>query len=281
MAGMEIERDARVMASDGEVGRVSHVVVDKQTREVTEIVVNQQGREVLIPISAVASADGKMVRLRGTRAQVQSAGTFSNEAFHAVDDDRAEAESQGATRHGGAPLQEAREDAVTISGVQAATPAPRRQAQPVRQQQARPAEGEIHVPVAEERLSVAKQGVELGEVELRKTVTQEQVSVPVELMREEITVQQRDIADRPAQAGDQIFQEGTISVPVRGEEAVVTKEAVVTGEVVIDKERLVEQQTVTDTVRKERVEVDEQTYQTGRGAAPAQRGPKRTGRRSN
>jgi len=117
-------------------------------------------------------------------------------------------------------------------------------------------EGEIRVPVAEERLNVEKRAAELGEVEIRKTVQQEQVSVPVELMREEVQVQQRDVADRPAQAGDNLFQEGTIRVPVRGEEAVVTKQAVVTGEVVIDKEQLVERQNVTDTVRRERVEVD-------------------------
>jgi len=125
-------------------------------------------------------------------------------------------------------------------------------------------EGEVRVPVAEERLGVAKQQVELGQVEIHKEVVQEQVSVPVELMREEVHVQQRDVTDRPAQAGDDLFQEGTIRIPVRGEEAVVTKEAVVTGEVVIGKERLVEQQTVTDTVRKERVEVNE-NYQRARG----------------
>ena len=118
-------------------------------------------------------------------------------------------------------------------------------------------EGEIHVPVAEERLGVAKQQVELGQVEIHKEVIQEQVSVPVELMREEVHVQQRDITDRPVAATDDLFQEGVIRVPVRGEEAVVTKEAVVTGEVVIDKERIVERQEVADTVRKERVEVDE------------------------
>ena len=118
-------------------------------------------------------------------------------------------------------------------------------------------EGEIRVPVAEERLEVSKREAELGEVEVRKTVVQEQVSVPVELAHEEVHVQERDIADRPVQAGDQVFQEGVIRVPVRGEEAVVQKEAVVTGEVVIDRERLVERQNITDTVRRERVEVEE------------------------
>jgi uncharacterized protein (TIGR02271 family) len=119
-------------------------------------------------------------------------------------------------------------------------------------------EGEIRVPVAEERLEVEKRQAELGEVQLRKTVEQEQVAVPVELQREEVRVDQRDVADRPVQAGDQVFEEGTIRVPVRGEEAVVSKQAVVTGEVVVGKERTVERQQVSDTVRRERVEVDEQ-----------------------
>ncbi len=121
--------------------------------------------------------------------------------------------------------------------------------------------GTIRVPVAEERLHVETRQAELGEVQLRKTVEQEQVSVPVELQREEVHVAQHDVADRPVQAGDQVFQEGTIRVPVRGEEAVVSKQAVVTGEVVIEKERTTEREQITDTVRRERVEVDEQYTQ--------------------
>jgi uncharacterized protein (TIGR02271 family) len=118
--------------------------------------------------------------------------------------------------------------------------------------------GTIRVPVAEERLHVETRQAELGEVQLRKTVEQEQVAVPVELAREEVRVDRRDVDDRPVQAGDQVFQEGTIRVPVRGEEAVVSKQAVVTGEVVIEKERTTEREQITDTVRRERVEVDEQ-----------------------
>ncbi len=129
--------------------------------------------------------------------------------------------------------------------------------QTVQGYQGQATEGEIRVPVAEERLNVDKRQAELGEVQLRKTVEEEEQSVPVELEREEVRVDRRDVDDRPVQAGDQVFQEGTIRVPVRGEEAVVTKEAVVTGEVVIEKERTTEREQITDTVRRERVEVDE------------------------
>jgi uncharacterized protein (TIGR02271 family) len=132
---------------------------------------------------------------------------------------------------------------------------------------AQTAEGEIRVPVAEERLDVDKRQAELGAVEVRKTVETENVSVPVELQREEVHVDKVDVADRPLAGADagQAFQETTIRVPVRGEEAVVRKEAVVTGEVVVDKERTTERQEIRETLRKERVEIDED-YKRDRSA---------------
>jgi len=119
--------------------------------------------------------------------------------------------------------------------------------------------GEIRVPVREERLDVEKRQGEMGSVDVRKTVEAEQVNVPVELRHEEVTVNRVDVPDRPVSVGDapDAFKEGTIRVPVRGEEAVARKEAVVTGEVVIDRDVETERQTISDTVRKEHVDVDE------------------------
>lgn len=125
---------------------------------------------------------------------------------------------------------------------------------------------ELRVPVIEEQLNVGKQQVQQGEVQIHKTVTQEQVSVPVELRREEVHVQQVDVSNRPLQPGEleTAFQEGTIRVPVRGEEAVVAKQAVVTGEVDINKTVTAEQQTISDTVRREEVHVDDSTLRETR-----------------
>lgn len=122
----------------------------------------------------------------------------------------------------------------------------------------REAEGEIRVPEVEERLEVEKREVDLGEVGVRRTVEEERQSVPVELTREEVHVERREVPNRPIAPGEAAgaFESTTIRVPVRGEEAVARKEAVVTGEVVIDKERTTERQDVTDTVRKTHVEVD-------------------------
>ena len=269
MSGMKIERGARVLASDGEVGRVTHVVVDRETREVTEIVVEHDGQERLLPIGAVASADGDTVRLRGDLRQLPPTDRFRRDEFRGVDDETADAQNRGLAERGGAALRDAEDDAVTIAGLPgepaAAAPAAHRPA----------AAEELVVPVAEERLQVEKRQTELGAVELHKRVVEEQVSVPIELSREEVRVYKQDIPDRPAHPGEAVFDGGTTRIPVRGEDAIVTKEAVVTGEVVLDKERVVEREQITDTVRKERVEV-ERSDRAGQSRA-RRRGGKRNG----
>jgi uncharacterized protein (TIGR02271 family) len=119
--------------------------------------------------------------------------------------------------------------------------------------------GEIRVPVREERLDVEKRQGEMGSVDIHRSVESEQVNVPVEVRHEEATVNRVDVPERPIAAGDapDAFREGTIRVPVRGEEVVAHKEAYVTGEVVVDRDVVTERETVSDTVRKEHVDVDE------------------------
>ncbi len=128
---------------------------------------------------------------------------------------------------------------------------------------------EMRVPVMEEQLNVEKRQANLGEVQVHKTVTQEQVNVPVELRREEVHVDQHDVTNRPLESGEvaTAFQEGTIRVPVRGEEAVVNKQTVVTGEVAINKTVTAEQQTISDSVRREHVQVDDSSVNSTRGTA--------------
>lgn len=122
---------------------------------------------------------------------------------------------------------------------------------------------EIRVPVAEERLNVEKRAGQVGEVRLNKTVHEEQQTIPVELRREEANVEVHDLPDRPLRAGETTaFQEGTIRVPLQGEQAYVTKEAVVTGEVAVQKNQTTERRDVSDTVRREEVNVDRQVRET-------------------
>jgi len=125
--------------------------------------------------------------------------------------------------------------------------------------------GEVTVPKVEERLNVEKREGELGAVDIHKLVTEEQRTVPVDLQREEVHVEERNVADRPLRPGEDVFQEGTIRVPVRGEEAIVKKEAVVTGEVAVTKAQTTEHQEIRDTVRRQDVDVDENYRQARRG----------------
>ena len=128
---------------------------------------------------------------------------------------------------------------------------------------------EIRVPETEERLEVEKRPVETGEVQVRKTVEEEQQTVPVDLRREEVHVERRDVPERPLRPGEEAFREDTIRVPVHAEEAVARKEAVVTGEVVVNKEQTTERHELGDTVRRTEVHVDDQgqTAAAGSGAA--------------
>ena len=66
---------------------------------------------------------------------------------------------------------------------------------------------------------------------------------------------------------DAAFQEGTIAVPLRGEEVELQTRTRVSEEIEIDKEAVQRTEQVTGTVRREVVDVRERTLETGRTAA--------------
>ncbi|MDQ2809189.1 MAG: YsnF/AvaK domain-containing protein, partial [Chloroflexota bacterium] len=116
----------------------------------------------------------------------------------------------------------------------------------------------LRVPVVEETLTAQKTQRQAGEVEIGKHVVEQQVNIPVEVSHEEVTVT-RHAVDRPVQAGDQTLQDGqVIRVPVSEEAVQVQKQAHVTEEIEINKQRVTEQRNVSDTVRKEVVDVNTQ-----------------------
>jgi len=117
----------------------------------------------------------------------------------------------------------------------------------------------MRVPVVEETLDVQKHTQQAGEVVINKHVEHEQVNVPVEVSHENVTVQ-RHAVDRPLQPGEATLGDNqVIRVPVSEEVVDVNKQAHVVGEVEIDKRRVTEHQTVSDTVRREVVDVNDTT----------------------
>ncbi len=115
----------------------------------------------------------------------------------------------------------------------------------------------IKVPITEEQLKVGKREVETGAVNIRKEVREETVNTPVSLKREELVVERVKTGGGsvPADA----FREGEVRIPLKREEAVVQKEAKVVGEVRVGKKEEIERRTVSETVRKEEVKIDEKS----------------------
>jgi uncharacterized protein (TIGR02271 family) len=116
--------------------------------------------------------------------------------------------------------------------------------------------GEDVIPVVEEQLRVGKRDVSRGRVKVRSYVVETPVSEQVSLRTESVHVERRPV-DRVVSVGDDAFRERTIEAEATSEEAVVSKEARVTGEVVVKKGVEQRTETVSDTVRSTKVDVED------------------------
>lgn len=118
-------------------------------------------------------------------------------------------------------------------------------------------EGEVTLPVTEERMQVGKRREQTGGARIRTYVTETPVEQDVNLRRERVEVE-RNPVDRPATEADlNAFQEGTLEVTESAERPVVSKEARVVEEVKVRKDVEEQSQTVRDTVRRTNVEAED------------------------
>ena len=114
---------------------------------------------------------------------------------------------------------------------------------------------------SEEELRVGKTSRERGRARLRKYVVTEQVQKTVPVQREEVRVEREPITDAnvdAAMSGPDISEEEH-EVVLHEEQPVVEKRAVPKERVRMDKETVTEDQTVSEQVRKERIEADGDT----------------------
>jgi uncharacterized protein (TIGR02271 family) len=114
--------------------------------------------------------------------------------------------------------------------------------------------GEISVSRHEEELQVGKRDVEYGRVRLRKRVETTPVTEEVELHRETAFVERQPV-NRPA-SGAAIGEE-EVEMSLHREEPVVSKETVEREQVTVHPEEETHQETVHGEVRREHVEVDD------------------------
>jgi uncharacterized protein (TIGR02271 family) len=107
----------------------------------------------------------------------------------------------------------------------------------------------------EEELQAQKVERQAGEVRVNKDVIEEEQTLEVPVTREQVQVRSvtptEDVVDT-----SEAFQEGSISVPVREEDVELSKQTRVAEELEIQKQRVTETERVSDTVRKEVVDVE-------------------------
>ena len=132
-----------------------------------------------------------------------------------------------------------------------------------------PATQQTAIPIIEEELKVGKREVQRGGVRVFQRVIETPVQETVNLRQEHVTVE-RHAVDQPATAAElETMKEGTLELREMAEEAVVSKTARVVEEVIIGKEVSQQQATISDSVRRTDVEVENLAAPTTASATPA------------
>jgi uncharacterized protein (TIGR02271 family) len=119
-------------------------------------------------------------------------------------------------------------------------------------------EDELRVQRTEEELRAGTREREAGEVGVRKTVRTDRERMEVPTRREEVTVERVPVDGEATEAE---IGEDEVSVPVTEEEVVVEKQPVVKEEVRIRKDVVSDTEVVEEDVRREEIDVDDQTTQ--------------------
>ena len=115
------------------------------------------------------------------------------------------------------------------------------------------------IPVVEEELQVGKRQVRRGGVRVYSHLVETPVEENVQLREEHVRVQ-RNAVNRPATEADfQGLKGGAIELTETAEEAVVSKQARVVEEVLVGKEVTERTDSVTETVRRTEVDVEDTT----------------------
>ena len=117
---------------------------------------------------------------------------------------------------------------------------------------------------SEEELSVGTTQQESGRARLRKYVVEDEVTKTVPVKREEVRIEREPITDANAGAATDgpAISEEEHEVVLHEEEVVTEKRAVPKERIRMDKDTVTDEQQVSETVRKEQVDVDGE----GRGA---------------
>jgi uncharacterized protein (TIGR02271 family) len=245
-------RGRTMLDRDGDrIGTIEDIYADDRTGQPEWALVNTGlfgTRSTFVPIAQAAAHDGD-VQVPYEKALVKDAPGIE------ADQHLSEAEEQRLWRHYGldyeAGYQTTGRAAETGTGAETGT-------------DAGAGDRDDAMTRSEEELRVGTEARERGRVRLRKYVTTEQVTQTVPVQREEARVEREPITDANVDAamrGPDI-SEAEHEVVLHEEQPVVDKRTVPKERVRLDKEAVTGEEQVTEEVRKEQIDVDDQR---GRG----------------
>jgi len=246
MDRFEISEGTDVYGSDGDkVGSVvavqpNYIVVEKGFFFPTDY---------YIPTSAVSSYDDGKVYLNVTKDQALNQGWDAEPVGDYVD--------AGYATTAGADVVSTDYSADATRDVEYVETAGTRTSQVLD-------DDSLRVQVHEEELTATKREREIGQVRVDKDVISEERILEVPVTEERVRVERR-VVDRAVTDTGDVFEEGTIEVPIHGEEIQTHKEVRVAEEIEIGKEAVQRTERVADTVRREEVRITEGTTGTGTG----------------
>src|SRR5919199_844761 len=124
-------------------------------------------------------------------------------------------------------------------------------------------EDELRVQRVEEELRAGTHEREAGGVHVRKRVITEREQISVPTRHEEVSVERVPVEGREASEAE--IGEDEVFMPVTEEEVVVEKRPVVKEEIRVRKDAVQDEELVEEDVRREEVDIEDQTEQRGRG----------------
>jgi uncharacterized protein (TIGR02271 family) len=235
-----------VVGSDGEkIGQVEELYFDTDSQQPEWISVTTGwfgSRRSLVPLADASESDGGL-RIPYAKAQVQEAPHYDPGT------ELSEEEEADLYRHYGVTGSERGSEHSTVGG-------PDVQGRDV----SGPTTDEA-MTRSEERMRVGTERVETGRARLRKYIVTENVQTTVPVSHEEVRVEREPITDAnrgQAMSGPELSEEEH-EVVLTEERPVVGKETVPVERVRLGKETTTEERQVSDQVRKEEIEIDDQT----------------------
>jgi uncharacterized protein (TIGR02271 family) len=226
-------RDAPVFDTTGDkIGSVEELFYDEQTGQPEWIGIGTGffgTKRVLVPVEG-ASVEGDGIRVPYEKDKVKDSPDIDG-------DEISQERERELYSYYGVSHSERRSDTVLPEGER--TRGTRK--------------GGESVTRSEEELRVGKRETEAGRARLRKWVETEPASADVDLKRETAHVT-RERIDQPV--GDADIGEEELDMPLRREEAVAGKETVAKERVGLEKDVDTKNETVSDELRKERVDVE-------------------------